>query len=214
MALMTETFPEVEALSGTTKKLMVLIHGLGSDGDDLIGLVPFMQHALPDYAFISPHGVEPFDMAPFGRQWFSLSDREQAKIIALVSQNAPLLAEIIQEKQRQFGLDNSDTVLLGFSQGTMIGLYLNLIQEQPFAGVIGFSGKLLAPAKCINTQTPICLIHGTEDGVVDVSELSKAEAYLRANNIRHTSLKIPNLTHSIDHQGMDFAIKFLQDNVL
>ena len=81
-------YPEIKPLSGKADKLLVLLHGVGSDGHDLIGLVPFIQEALPHHHFISPHGVEPYDMAPFGRQWFSLKDRDNTTISQLVKNNS------------------------------------------------------------------------------------------------------------------------------
>ena len=54
---------------------MLLLHGLGSDGNDLIGLAPYWAPLLPDAAFASPNAPFPCDMAPYGYQWFSLLDR-------------------------------------------------------------------------------------------------------------------------------------------
>ncbi len=51
--------------------LVVLLHGVGADGNDLIGLAPYWAPLLPGTEFLAPDGPEPCDMAPFGRQWFS-----------------------------------------------------------------------------------------------------------------------------------------------
>ena len=63
------------AKGGEADALVVLLHGLGADGNDLFGLVPHLAQVLPGAAFVSPHAPFPCDMAPFGRQWFSLQDR-------------------------------------------------------------------------------------------------------------------------------------------
>ena len=204
-------YPEVKAINEPAKKLLVFIHGLGSDGHDLISLAPFMQKDLPDCHFISPHGVEPYDMAPYGRQWFSLIDRAPSSIISVTGVNIPLLAEIIKDKQEQLSLSNKDTILVGFSQGTMMGLYLTLIQSEPFYAMVGFSGRLIPPPACNNLLTPICLIHGESDGIVPAEALSHCVKYLNSHNIKTASLLIPNLAHSIDAKGMEFAIKFIQN---
>ncbi len=204
------TYPEIKPLEEKANKLMVMMHGVGSDGNDLISLVPFMQNQLPDYHFFSPNGVEPYDMAPFGRQWFSLIDRAPETIIGLTAKNAPKALEMIQAKQQELGLTNADTILFGFSQGTMMSIYLTLVQEEPFAATIGFSGRLIPPATLKNTKTPICLIHGKDDDVVPASESEKMAEYFDANGISNQLLVVPNLTHSIDAGGMKFALKFLQ----
>ncbi|MBF0336047.1 MAG: phospholipase, partial [Alphaproteobacteria bacterium] len=64
--------PTAQPASGrAARQLVVLLHGVGADGDDLIGLAPYFAQVLPDAAFASPHAPFPYDMAPFGRQWFS-----------------------------------------------------------------------------------------------------------------------------------------------
>jgi phospholipase/carboxylesterase len=208
-----DTYPEIKALSGDTKQLIVFLHGLGSDGYDLISLVPLIRQELPDCHFISPHGVEAFDMAPYGRQWFSLSDRDPHKLSKLVATNISSLTKIITEKQLELNLTNKETIIIGFSQGTMIGLYLNLIQDDPFSCMVGFSGRLIPPPECKNKTTAICLIHGELDDMVDVSEMSNIAEYLSQQHIKHVTLKIPNLMHSIDAKGINFALDFIKSNI-
>mgnify|MGYP003421027014 CR=1 FL=1 len=203
--------PETIPLNNKANKLLVFLHGVGSDGYDLISLVPFIQNDLPNYHFISPHGVEPFDMAPFGRQWFSLQDRTPSLILKLVEQNAPKLAEIISKKQRELGLSNKDTILFGFSQGTMMASYLTLAQkDKPYAALIGFSGRLIAPVTGqVNTKTPICIIHGVSDDVVPCAESENFAKYCKELKIEHEMHLINNLTHSIDDKGLNYAVNFL-----
>ena len=78
---MSDEKPDIPKLSGPVldplggreaSKLVVLCHGVGSDGDDLIGLAPFFQKVLPDARFVAPHAPFQFDAAPVGYQWFSL----------------------------------------------------------------------------------------------------------------------------------------------
>lgn len=202
--------PETMPLANKAKKLVVMLHGLGSDGHDLISLVPYIQESLQDCHFISPHGIEPYDMAPFGRQWFSLQNRTPDVLKKLMSKSGPMVMDIIKQKQNELGLTNLDTILLGFSQGTMMGMYLTLIQTEPFAAMIGFSGMLLQPIELNNKETPFCIIHGAEDDVVYAEESLKAASYLKQNNIKHQMLTVPNLKHSIDNSGMEFALKFIK----
>ncbi len=206
----TLSYPEVHSLSTPCKKLVVLLHGLGSDGHDLIGLVPFISKKLPDCHFISPHGVEKFDNAPYGRQWFSLNDRSPHIIERLVTENIDLVINIIQKKQVELNLTNENTIIIGFSQGTMIGLYLNFIQKEPFACVVGLSGKLITPQECINKTTPVCVIHGELDNVVDIESMDEIIKYLQKYNIPHSSYKIPNLAHSIDDNALQLAVNFIK----
>ena len=204
------THPEVYSHTLPTKKLIVLLHGVGANGENMISLVPYMQTHLPSYHFFSPHGVEPYDMAPAGRQWFSLQDQRPHIMRSLMERNASALLAMIQHKQVALGLTNQDTIILGFSQGTMMGLYLTLMQEEPFLAAIGFSGLLIPPLQYINNTTPICLVHGMLDKVITVDAVDDAIQYLSTYQIPHISHKLPNLDHSINSQGLTYAVHFIQ----
>ena len=68
--------PRLEPTSGQAKRLVVFLHGYGADGNDLIDIGRAWQGLLPDAAFVSPHAPEPCGQAPTGRQWFSLTFRD------------------------------------------------------------------------------------------------------------------------------------------
>ena len=59
------------ASKATPKQLVVLCHGLGADGHDLIDLAPTWAHALPDALFVSVDAPFAHDSG-FGRQWWSV----------------------------------------------------------------------------------------------------------------------------------------------
>ena len=204
-------YPEAKPLSTKTNMLLVMLHGLGSDGNDLITLSPFIHKTLPDYYCISPHGIETYEMAPFGRQWFSLRDRSPERIASLLEMNSQKIQDIIIAKQKQLNLSNSHTVLMGFSQGTMVASYLTLVQETPYAAMIGFSGRVCAPSQLKNASTPICIVHGMEDDIVPVEEGENFAKYCQEYNIKHKLKLIPHLAHSIDASGLKFAVDFLKN---
>ena len=74
---------------GPPQQLVVLLHGVGADGADLITLSQAIGQALPHARFIAPNAPEPCDMAPMGYQWFSLSDRNPARMLEGIRRTAP-----------------------------------------------------------------------------------------------------------------------------
>ena len=56
----------------------------------------------------------------------SFQDRTPSTILNLIDNNVSLVRNLIEEKQKSLSLTNKDTILFGFSQGTMMGLYLTL----------------------------------------------------------------------------------------
>ncbi|MEM6357820.1 MAG: hypothetical protein AAF844_19350, partial [Pseudomonadota bacterium] len=59
-------------VGGPAKALVVLLHGYGADGQDLIGLAQPLGQVLPNAAFRAPDAPEPCRVNPMGRQWFPI----------------------------------------------------------------------------------------------------------------------------------------------
>ncbi len=196
------------ASGGPAQQMILLLHGLGANGDDLIGLVPDLAPLLPDAAFVAPNAPFPCDMAPFGLQWFSLQDREPAAMLAGARMTAPILDAFIDTELARLGLEDDGLALVGFSQGTMMALQVGLRRARPCALVVGFSGLLVGAeflAEEIVSRPPVLLVHGDADEVVPVAALPAAVAALEANAVPVTSLVRPGLGHGIDSQGIAAA---------
>lgn len=208
------TGPEALPLSGgPARQLVVLLHGVGADGADLAELIPYMAPALPDAAFVSPDGPEPYDMAPFGRQWFSLADRSGPALAAGVRQGAQVVDGFLDQQLARFGLTEAECAIIGFSQGTMVTLQMAPRRERPLAAVVGFSGALVSAetlAADIRSRPRMLLIHGAEDEVVNPACLPQAEQALAAAGIPVLAESRPGLGHSIDGPGLALAIGFLR----
>ena len=195
------------------ERLVIFLHGLGADGKDLIGLADELIDVLPNTAFISPDAPFPCDMAPYGRQWFSLQSRAEVDLEAGVKTAAPLLNQFIDEQLAKYKLASDKVALVGFSQGTMTSLYTALRRKDSIAALVGFSGAMVAAAKLpreITAKPPVCLIHGTADEVVPFEAMEIAERSLKAAGVEVTSHARKGLGHGIDPQGLDIARQFLQ----
>jgi len=62
------------ARGGKPDALVVLLHGYGSNGADLISLAPYWAKVLPGAAFVAPNAIEPVPGAPGGYQWFPITN--------------------------------------------------------------------------------------------------------------------------------------------
>ncbi|MBP7190580.1 MAG: dienelactone hydrolase family protein [Rickettsiaceae bacterium] len=194
------------------KHLLVLLHGLGSNGDDLAALCPYFE-SLKDVEFFSPDGIEPCDLFPFGYQWFSLANRDGDVMKSELERVAPKIRRMISDKAALHDISEDKIILLGFSQGTMTSLYLALTNEVPYKAVVGFSGSLITPNEVIQRETPICLIHGMEDDVVPAHNLKIAEEALKKEGMNVSSFLFPDIAHSIDMRGIKTAIEFLKREI-
>jgi len=197
------------ASGGAPRQLVVLLHGVGADGSDLIGLAPYWAELLPEAEFLSPDAPFPCDMAPFGRQWFSLQDRSPAAILAGVRATAPILDAFLDDALATRGLDDSSLALVGFSQGTMMSLYVGLRRATAPAGIIGYSGALIG-ADEIRARPPVLLIHGDADEVVPPRALPMAVQTLESAGVPVDGLTRPGLGHGIDEVGLREGGAFLR----
>lgn len=204
------TGPERASVSGEVKHVVILLHGVGSNGDDLISLAPMIEEDLPDTHFLSPNAPFAFDQAPFGHQWFSLRSRAMHDMLAGVEQAAPLLDHYIEAVKLRFGVNDKDIALVGFSQGTMTALYAGLRRPEPLAAIVGFSGALIGAETLPQSKTPVCLIHGEQDEVVPYAALAHAKLALESKAIAVETHARPMLGHSIDGEGLDTAVAFLR----
>ncbi|MFO0188406.1 MAG: alpha/beta hydrolase, partial [Alphaproteobacteria bacterium] len=105
------------ASGGKPDSLVLLLHGVGADGFDLIDLAPVWAEALPRTLFIAPHAPFPFQGAPFGRQWFDIMDRTPARLEAGLRHAAGILGDFTRAKLAELGLGGDRLALMGFSQG-------------------------------------------------------------------------------------------------
>jgi len=200
------------AAGGPPGQLVVLLHGVGADGADLITLSQAMGQALPHARFVAPNGPEPCDMAPMGYQWFSLADRNPVTMLAGIERSAPLIDAFIDEELKKDGLADHQLALLGFSQGTMMSLHVAPRRAKALAGVLGFSGALLAPEKLpaeAVSKPPMLLVHGDADQVVPVQALQAAIKGLEAAGIPVQGSVRPGLPHGIDPEGIAAGAAFL-----
>lgn len=199
------------ASGGKPTSLVVLIHGYGSNGDDMIGLAGMVQPMLPDAAFVAPDAPTQLPTMADARQWwpivsFSAAERDVGAVMA-----APSLDAFLTEELRAAGLPDDRLLLVGFSQGAMMALHVGLRRASPVAGIIGISGMLVAPSRLpeeIVCRPPVLLIHGTEDGVVPFRSLDTAASALRATDVQVETHISSGVGHSVAPDGLSAAIAF------
>lgn len=198
---------------GAAKQLLVLLHGIGADGNDLIGLAPFYQTVLPGAYVVSPNAPFPFDMAPFGYMWFSIADFGPTTRLNGVRTAAPFLDAFLDGELARLGLTEADLVLVGFSQGAMMALNVGLRRPRAPVAIIAHSGMLVADqhfASEIRVKPPVLLTHGAADEVVSPACLPAAEAALKAVQVPVEAHLIPGLGHGIDDATLRLDLGFLR----
>ena len=210
----------IEPKSGEIRSVVVFLHGYGANGDDLLGLAEPLSEHLPDTLFVSPDAPENCNGSPFGFQWFPIpwidgSSEEESKngmLCAVQDLNAFLDALMVDED-----ILPEQLALFGFSQGTMMALHVAPRREDPIAGIVAISGRLLEPELLVdevNSRMPVIFVHGDQDEVVPPQSMPQGVEGLQAAGFKDVYAHIQKGTgHGIAPDGLGVSLAFLRDQL-
>ncbi len=203
--------------SGEVRAAVVLLHGYGANGADLIGLADVLAPHMPDTLFLAPDAPERCIGTPFGLQWFPIpwidgSSEEMAQ--DGLQRAAGDLDAFLDGVMVEEDLLPEQVVLFGFSQGTMMALHVAPRRDEAVAGVVAFSGRLLA-AELLAEETlcrpAVLLVHGDADTVVPPQALPEAAAALQAAGWTEVYAHVMKGTaHGIAEDGLGVALAFMR----
>ncbi|MFV0293621.1 MAG: alpha/beta hydrolase [Paracoccus sp. (in: a-proteobacteria)] len=202
---------------GNASRIVVFLHGYGADGADLLSLSDVLGPYLPDTAFYAPDAPERCAGNPFGRQWFPIpwmdgSTQEQAR--DSMAQSAGDIDTFLDKVIADEGITSRELAIIGFSQGTMMALHVLPRRADPVAAIIGFSGRLLDPARLrteVQSRPPVLLLHGDADPVVPFADLDKAVTALKGTEFNVQHFVMEGTGHGISQDGLQAALLFLQE---
>ena len=193
---------------GKPKQIVLLLHGYGSSGADLISLAPHWRSQLPDALFLAPNAPQ---RAAAGYQWWPLHGFTPSALVAGAAQAAPAIHAFVDRKLGQYGLSDADLAIVGFSQGTMMALHVGLRRQAPAAAIIGYSGMLVGAHELAHAdivKPPVLLVHGTADPVVPLAALHAASAELQKLGVTVETHASAGVGHSVDPTGMRLGMEF------
>lgn len=186
--------------------LVMLLHGVGSNGADLASLAPHFATALPGATFLSPDGTQPFDGNPRARQWFSVSGITEANRPVRVKAARAALDALIDKAVAD--TKATRVILIGFSQGAIMSL--DALARGKVAEAVAFAGRLaftddLTPA----ANARALLIGGTTDAVMPARLSTEAAYRLTGAGVAAQTLILPGVAHTITADGIKAAQTFL-----
>lgn len=212
---MTKTLsgPMLAARTPQPRHLMVLLHGYGSDGADLLPIAQYWSNALPDVLFVAPNAPDVCAINPGGYEWFPLRTDRVLSRVEGAEQGRDVIVNFLVDLWAQTGLTPADTILLGFSQGAMMALHAGLSLDAPLAGIVAFSGALIPPPGLLDglpAKPPVAIAHGDLDGVVDPALSREAVETLTGLGYAVSYHRSPRTAHGISEDMLDFALDFIR----
>jgi phospholipase/carboxylesterase len=208
-----------EAASGTTKSVVVFLHGYGADGADLLGLADPLSEHMPDTTFIAPDAPEKCLGNPMGYQWFPIpwldgsSEEDSMRGVEMATGDINAFLDQVLEDE---GIEPSQLIVFGFSQGTMMSLRVLPRRDEPIAGLVAFSGRMLEPdqfAENVVSKLPILLVHGDQDDMVPPGHFSESGEVLQAAGFETYGFIMKGTGHGIAMDGLSVALSFMLDKL-
>lgn len=189
---------------GPEDRVVLLLHGLGSHEEDLLGLAPLLPHGVvyaslrgilacgAGYAWTAPPPVDPSDP--------SLVDESAAAVEAWIDRTPGNVVGAI-----------------GFSQGGMLALHLLRRRARALDWLVQLSGRPFgAPqpgdAALAERRPPAFWGHGGMDPLFDAAAEDEVRAFMAA----HTALvevRRPVLGHGIDQEELTRISAFVQQQL-
>lgn len=195
-----------------SRGLVILLHGVGSQGAGFAPVIRQWSAQRPDLAFVAPDAPFAFDRSPLGRQWFSIQGVTDANRAERVAAARTAFDTTLHAALDDAGLSGQPerVVLAGFSQGAIMALDAVVSGRWPVAGVVAFSGRLASPLPYTPAlQTPVLLVHGDADPVMPVAEAPRAAQALEQAGLSVKTLTLPGVGHALSADGVARAATFI-----
>jgi len=201
--------------AGQAAGLLVLHHGRGTDEQDLLGLADVLD-AERRLHVVTPRAPLTLPGSP-GYHWYVVPrvgypDHDTFHL----AYNR--LAAFHDELWRRTGISPQNTVLGGFSMGSVMSYALGLAGERPApAGILAFSGFVPTvddwqPDLAGHLDTKVFIAHGRRDPVIDVAFARRARDLLQAGELE-VSYHESDALHNIDPADLRAAVEWLAASV-
>jgi len=193
--------------------LMVLCHGMGSNGESILEIAPKFGRLLPRALFVAPSGPEEAPRGGDGHAWFDARDRRPAVLEAGVRRAAAALDAVIDFELERAGLARDAYALAGYSQGAMTALFAGLRRNPGPRAIFCYAGALIAPetlAEELANRAPVMLAHGLADPVVPAFYSRDAERALRAAGVPAQGVYLPGAGHNMGGPALQAGQEFFR----
>lgn len=193
--------------------LLLLLHGFGSNEQDLFGLAPYLD---PRCLVVSARA--PVVLGPGSYAWFRIEFTPEGMWadVAQARQSLETLPRFVDELVEAYGTDPGRTYLAGFSQGAMMSLGLMLTRPEKVAGVAVMSGRLPEQLRGVEHDlgalkgTPVIITHGLYDPMIAVENAREAREYLETLPVELTYREYP-MAHEVSLESLRDVAAWLKD---
>jgi phospholipase/carboxylesterase len=160
---------------------ILMLHGRGSDEEDLLGIAPSL-----DDRFLIISVRAPFPYSYGGYTWYEVGQVGSPEP-TMFRQSCEKLLTFVEDALKGYPIDPSRLMLFGFSMGTVMSLALALSHPDRIRGVAANSGYV-AEGTYLNyrwqelAETDVLITHGLQDPVIPIAMARRArDLFARSN---------------------------------
>jgi phospholipase/carboxylesterase len=195
--------------------LLVLLHGIGSNEDDLFSLAPYL-----DGRFLIVSARAPYVMMAGAYAWFNIEFTREGIIPDLeqAEESRRLLIAFIDEAVTAYDADPHSVYLMGFSQGAMMSLSVALIRPDKVSRVVAMSGRLpqhvveMAASREALSRLEVFITHGTYDDVIAVENGRACRDELERLSVPVTYCEYP-MAHQVSMESLRDISEWLRSSL-
>ncbi|MGH2545140.1 MAG: alpha/beta hydrolase [Ardenticatenaceae bacterium] len=209
--LMHLSRPPLEPSDGGAPGVL-LLHGVGANEEDLMGLAPYLD---PRCHVISARA--PIEMGPRMYGWFwieMLSDGSFHYNPEEARASLRLVDSFVEEIVEAYHLNRSRFFVVGFSQGAIQGCALLLLEPEKMAGLVAMSGRWPTPVEAVRARDgrlagkPVLAVHGLYDPVIPVHYARELKRKFEALPVAFTYHEFP-MQHNVSDQSLALVSAWL-----
>jgi len=197
---------------------ILALHGWGASAQDLLGLAPYLHGGQA--LVVCPEGPVAFEIQQgyLGHGWFPIRTGRPPDPSEF-ARGATLLRGFLDEMLRRYPVNPRKLVVLGFSQGGVMGYDLVLKDPERFAGLVALSSWLppeLAASLARRpelAQLPVFVAHGSEDPMLPVAMGQASRDSLLQLGVPVSYREYP-MGHEVRPELLRDVVEWLESKVL
>ena len=188
------------------KPLIILLHGYGSNEEDLFGI---RNDLIEGYTYLSVRA--PMTIRQGSYQWFSLQMPLAGtnEVFKQIQNHTKILEDFIIAASKKYKTSSENIILIGFSQGAIMSYELALKSPTSVKGIAALSGRIspsllseITPSMNLENLS-IFIGHGTKDDRISVKEAITANDILTKTSITPEFHTYEGLGHSISEDELN-----------
>jgi phospholipase/carboxylesterase len=190
--------------------VLILLHGRGTNEDDLLGLVDFLD---PRFFVVSARAPYRFEEGSGGYTWFGLQEVGKPDPKQFSEAYGSLL-QFIDDVKTAYPVDPDRVFLLGFSMGSIMSLAVALTRPNAVRGIVAHSGYI---PENVSLQflwnqlssLSVFVAHGLKDPIIPIQKARRAKELLSKTGADLTYKEYP-IPHTISEESLTDLSKWLQ----